>query len=128
MYATTTRNTTAKKAVKRTKNENLEEHSGWLIATAPMRRPGLLSSGVPLAAPAREGIGGFGEVVFRVWQSDAMLVASSAETARSHLRVVRLIALYTMRCDGFDACCELGDHISEVVFRRRGSVAIFSEG
>jgi hypothetical protein len=69
MYATTNQKTPVKEAMKRMKNEDLEEHSGWSAATAPMRKPGVSLSGTPFAAPARGGIGGFGEAVFRVWQS-----------------------------------------------------------
>jgi hypothetical protein len=61
--------TPVKKAMKGMKNEDLEEHSGWSAATAPMRKPRVSLSGTPFAAPACGGIGGFGEAVFRVWQS-----------------------------------------------------------
>jgi hypothetical protein len=55
-----------KNAMKGRKMEDLEEHSGWSAATAPMRKPGVSLLETPFAAPARGGIGGFGEAVFRV--------------------------------------------------------------
>jgi hypothetical protein len=41
MQATTNQKTPVKKAMKGMKIENLEEHSGWSAATAPMRKPGV---------------------------------------------------------------------------------------
>jgi hypothetical protein len=140
------------------KMEDLEEHSGWSAATtAPMKKPGVSLSETPFAAPARGGIGGFGEAV-RQSVTVAMSVAPSAETAWSHLRVIRPIvsplvvldarSCLRLRSDGSDARSELGDHLSEVIsggriagwglcsiqdrllaaFRRRGSVLIVFEG
>jgi hypothetical protein len=68
-YATMNQKIPVRMARKGTKNGRLEELSSWSVATAPKRKPGVSSSRTALTAPARGGIGGFGDEVFKVGQS-----------------------------------------------------------
>ena len=107
------------------KDENLEEHSGWSAATAPMRKPGVSLSETPFADPARGGIGGFGEAVFRVRQSRCLwlppqkrhgpIFASYGRSFPHLLFLTREAVSAFVRGDGSDARSELGDHLSEVI-------------
>ena len=69
MYAAANQKSPVKEAMKRMKRDDRDEHSGWSAATAPMRKPGVSSARTPFTAPARGGIGGLGETVFKVSQS-----------------------------------------------------------
>jgi hypothetical protein len=70
MYAITNQKNAVSMAMTGTKLNVLDEHEGWLVATTPMRKPGVSSlPGTPLDAAARGEIGGFGSPVSRVLQS-----------------------------------------------------------